>query len=75
MSVYLGKDYWQQGRDYWSKALLAKRSAGDTNITVSDLKTMESETTDQSYKYQGSEYNIGAALSEYLIAKGGFAKY
>ena len=75
MSVYLGKDYWQQGRDYWSKALLEKRSAEDTNITVSDLKTMESETTDQSYKYQGSEYKIGAALSEYLIAKGGFAKY
>ena len=75
MSVYLGKDYWRQGRDYWSKRLLERRPAGDNNISISDLKAMESETTDQSYKYQGSEYKIGAALSEYLIAKGGFAKF
>ncbi len=68
MSVYQGKDYWAiGGRDEWSNRIPANR-------TVADLKLMEGETNALSNKDQYlSEYTTGAALSEYLIAKGGFA--
>ena len=60
MSVYQGKDYWDKGgRDQWSNRIPANR-------TIADLKTMEGEDPN------GSEYTTGAALSEYLIAWGGF---
>jgi hypothetical protein len=61
MSVYQGKDYWAiGGRDQWSDRIPANR-------TIADLKTMEDEDPNQ------SEYTTGAALSEYLIAWGGFS--
>ena len=60
MSVYQGKDYWAiSGREQWSNRIPANR-------TITDLKTMEGEDPN------GSEYTTGAALSEYLIAWGGF---
>jgi uncharacterized coiled-coil protein SlyX len=60
MSVYLGKDYWAiGGRDQWSNRIPANR-------TLSDLKIMEGQDP------KLSEYTTGAALSEYLIAWGGF---
>ena len=62
MSVYQGKDYWAiGGRDQWSNRIPANR-------TIADLKTMEGEDPKM------SEYTTGAALSEYLIAWGGFNK-
>jgi hypothetical protein len=68
LSVYQGKDYWAiGGRDQWSNRIPANR-------TVADLKIMEGETrllSDPDRKL--SEYSTGAALAEYLIAKGGFA--
>jgi hypothetical protein len=61
MSVYQGKDYWAMGgRDQWSNRIPANR-------TIADLKTMEDEDP------KLSEYTTGAALSEYLIAWGGFS--
>ena len=61
MSVYQGKDYWAiGGRDQWSNRIPANR-------TIADLKTMEGEDP------KFSEYTTGAALSEYLIAWGGFS--
>jgi len=68
MSVYQGKDYWAiGGRDQWSNRIPANR-------TIEDLKVMEGETRSLSNPEQNlSEYTTGAALSEYLIAKGGFA--
>ena len=61
MSVYQGKDYWATaGRDQWSNRIPANR-------TIADLKTMEGEDP------KFSEYTTGAALSEYLIAWGGFS--
>jgi len=60
MSVYQGKDYWVTGgRDQWSNRIPANR-------TLADLKTMEGQDPNL------SEYTTGAALSEYLIAWGGF---
>ena len=60
MSVYQGKDYWAiGGRDQWSNRIPANR-------TIADLKTMEGEDP------RWHEYTAGAALSEYLIAWGGF---
>ena len=60
MSVYQGKDYWAiGGRDQWSNRIPANR-------TLSDLKIMEGQDP------KLSEYTTGAALSEYLIAWGGF---
>lgn len=60
MSIYQGKDYWDKGgRDQWSNRIPANR-------TIADLKTMEGEDP------KLSEYSTGAALSEYLIAWGGF---
>ena len=60
MSVYQGKDYWAiGGRDQWSNRIPANRS-------IADLKTMEGEDPNL------HEYTVGAALSEYLIAWGGF---
>jgi hypothetical protein len=61
MSVYQGKDYWEFGRDQWANRIPANR-------TIADLKTMEGEDPNL------SEYTTGAALSEYLIAWGGFKK-
>jgi len=68
MSVYQGKDYWAIGGRYqWSARVPANR-------TVADLKLMEGETNALSNPDQYlSEYTTGAALTEYLIAKGGFA--
>ena len=68
MSVYQGKDYWAiGGRTQWSDRVPANR-------TVADLKLMEGETNVLSNPDQYlSEYTTGAALTEYLIAKGGFA--
>ena len=68
MSIYQGKDYWAiGGRDQWSNRIPANR-------TVADLKLMEGETNALTNKDQYlSEYTTGAALTEYLIAKGGFA--
>jgi len=61
MSVYQSKDYWATaGRDQWSNRIPANR-------TIADLKTMEGEDP------KFSEYTTGAALSEYLIAWGGFS--
>jgi hypothetical protein len=60
MSVYQGKDYWAiGGRDQWSNRIPA-------NLTIADLKTMEGEDP------KLREYTAGGALSEYLIAWGGF---
>jgi hypothetical protein len=60
ISVYQGKDYWAiGGRDQWSNRIPANR-------TIADLKIMEGEDP------KLSEYTTGAALSEYLIAWGGF---
>ncbi len=60
MSVYQGKDYWANGgRDQWSNRIPANR-------TIADLKIMEGQDP------KLSEYTTGAALSEYLIAWGGF---
>ena len=60
MSVYQGKDYWATaGRDQWSNRIPANR-------TIADLRNMEGQDP------MLSEYTIGAALSEYLIAWGGF---
>ena len=60
MSVYQGKDYWATGgRDQWSNRIYGNR-------TIVDLKIMEGEDP------KLSEYTTGAALSEYLIAWGGF---
>jgi len=60
MSVYQGKDYWAiGGRDQWSNRIPANR-------TIADLKTMEGEDP------KLHEYTTGGALSEYLIAWGGF---
>ena len=60
MSVYQGKDYWATGgRDQWSNRIYGNR-------TIVDLKIMEGEEP------KLSEYTTGAALSEYLIAWGGF---
>ena len=60
MSVYQGKDYWDKGgRDQWTNRIPANR-------TIADLKTMEGEDP------KLSEYTTGGALSEYLIAWGGF---
>ena len=60
MSVYQGKDYWDKGgRDQWTNRIPANR-------TIADLKTMEGEDPNL------SEYTTGGALSEYLIAWGGF---
>gem|GEM_PF-3096518 len=73
LSVFQGQDYWAVGgRDAWSRRIPANR-------TIADLKIMEGETdpkhgatiTDDSQIL--SEYTTGAALTEYLIAKGGFA--
>jgi hypothetical protein len=61
MSVYQGKDYWAiGGREQWSNRIPANR-------TVADLKIMEGQDP------KLSEYTTGAALSEYLIAWGGFS--
>jgi len=60
MSVYQGKDYWFDGRNQWRERIPANR-------TIADLELMEGE--DQKL----SEYTTGAALSEYLIAWGGFS--
>jgi hypothetical protein len=60
MSVYQGKDYWATaGRGQWSNRIPANR-------TIADLKIMEGQDPTL------SEYTTGAALSEYLIAWGGF---
>jgi hypothetical protein len=60
MSVYQGKDYWATaGRDQWSNRIPANR-------TIADLRNMEGQDP------MLSEYTTGAALSEYLIAWGGF---
>ncbi len=60
MSLYQGRDYWASGgRDSWSIRVPANRA-------ISDLKLMEGEDE------KISEYTTGAALSEYLIAWGGF---
>jgi hypothetical protein len=60
MSVYQGKDYWAiGGRNQWSNRIPA-------NLTIADLKTMEGEDP------KLREYTAGGALSEYLIAWGGF---
>jgi hypothetical protein len=60
MSVYQGKDYWDRGgRDQWTNRIPANR-------TIADLKTMEGQDPNL------SEYTTGGALSEYLIAWGGF---
>ena len=60
MSVYQGKDYWvTAGRDQWSNRIPANR-------TIADLRNMEGQDP------MLSEYTTGAALSEYLIAWGGF---
>jgi hypothetical protein len=61
MSVYQGKDYWAiGGREQWSNRIPANR-------TIADLKIMEGQDP------KLSEYTTGAALSEYLIAWGGFS--
>ena len=61
MSVFQGKDYWVNGgRDQWANRIPANR-------TIADLKIMENEDPKM------SEYTTGAALSEYLIAWGGFS--
>ena len=66
MSVYQGKDYWPVGgREFWTT-----RNPGVR--TVADLVAMEGETSGLTKLQAGSEYSAGAALSEYLIAKGGF---
>ena len=63
MSVYKGKDYWATaGRDQWSGGRRIP-----ANRTIADLKIMEGEDPKK------SEYTTGAALSEYLIAWGGFS--
>ena len=60
MSVYQGKDYWAiGGREQWTNRIPANR-------TLADLKIMEGQDP------KLSEYTTGAALSEYLIAWGGF---
>ena len=60
MSVYEGKDYWALGaRDSWTKSI-------PSNRTISDLKIMEGEDPNK------FRYTTGAALSEYLVAWGGF---
>ena len=60
MSVYQSKDYWATGgRDQWSNRIPASR-------TLTDLRAMEGQDP------KLSEYTTGAALSEYLIAWGGF---
>ena len=61
MSVYQGSDYWAiGGREQWSNRIPANR-------TLADLKIMEGQDP------KLSEYTTGAALSEYLIAWGGFS--
>ena len=66
MSVYQGKDYWPVGgREFWTV-----RNPGIR--TVADLVAMEGETSGLTKLQAGSEYSAGAALSEYIIAKGGF---
>ena len=61
MSVYQGKDYWAiGGREQWSNRIPANR-------TLADLTAMEGQDP------KLSEYTTGAALSEYLIAWGGFS--
>jgi hypothetical protein len=61
MSVYQSKEFWAGGgREQWSERIPAGR-------TIADLKMMEGEDPN------GSEYTTGAALSEYLIAWGGFS--
>ena len=73
MSYYQGKDYWDKGgREQWAIRIPTSRPRN-----IDDLKIMEGETnadvgktTDASQVL--SEYTTGAALSEYLIAWGGF---
>lgn len=66
MSVYQGKDYWPVGgREFWTV-----RNPGVR--TVADLVAIEGETAGLTKLQAGSEYSTGAALSEYIIAKGGF---
>ncbi len=63
MSVYEGKDYWALGaRDSWTKRILPNR-------TISDLKLIENQDSNKFH------YTTGAALSEYLVAWGGFKNY
>ncbi len=59
MSVYEGKDYWAGAREPWTKRI-------PSNRTISDLKIMEGEDPNK------FRYTTGAALSEYLVAWGGF---
>lgn len=67
MSVYQGKDYWPVGgREQWATRNPAVR-------TIADLIAMEGETSGLTNVQAGSEYSAGAALSEYMIAKGGFS--
>ena len=67
MAVYQGKDYWPVGgREFWTV-----RNPGIR--TGADLVAIEGETSGLTKLQAGSEYSTGAALSEYMIAKGGFS--
>lgn len=75
MAVNKGEDYWKIGRhQMWSASIPNNRPR-----TIEDLKIMEGDTdpsrgvrlSDSSQVL--SEYTTGAALSEYLIAWGGFS--
>ena len=59
MSLYQGKDYWAGGREHFSRI--------PANRTLADLKIMEGSGSGS------APYGIGAILSEYLIAWGGFS--
>ena len=59
LSLYQGKDYWAGGRENFSRI--------PANRTLADLKIMEG------YGSGSAPYGVGAILSEYLIAWGGFS--
>ncbi len=68
MSVRNGADDFIVGR-------AARTSAIPRNRTVADLIAMEGETSGSSdAAIRGSEYIVGAALTEYLIGRSGFNK-
>ena len=75
LAVYKGVDYWKIGRRQMWSAFLPK----NRQRTIEDLRVMEGETdpargvnlSDSSQVL--SEYSVGAALSEYLMAWGGFS--
>ena len=75
LAVYKGIDYWKIGRRQMWSATLPK----DRQRTIDDLRVMEGETdpargaTLSDISQVLSEYTTGAALSEYLIAWGGFS--